>query len=253
MSLDLAAATSFLLVLCRTTAWVMTLPAIGGKGIATFGRFALSLSLAMFLVGTIPTGQAPTDITGLLAAAVTETLIGLTLGWMVMLAVAGVAASGVLIDFFGGFSAASVFDPQSGHQAAIFARLQTVLLGLLIFVSPALHGLIRAFALSYRQVPLGVTPEFNAEIWTAIASATSNILVAAVAIAAPVLGALLLAEAGMALASRFVPQANVFFLGLPIKALITLSIAGVSLTLVPTVLPRLLEIGEQLGRQTFGG
>jgi flagellar biosynthetic protein FliR len=253
VSLDLTTAISFVLILCRTTAWTMTLPGIGGKGVSAFGRLALSLSLAMFLVGALPAWQAPTDTTGLLAAAVTETLIGLTLGWMVMLAVAGIEASGVLIDFFGGFSAASVFDPASGHQAAIFARLQTVLLGLLIVVSPALHGLIRGFALSYKQVPLGTTPDFNAEIWTAIASATSNILVAAVAIAAPVLGALLLAEAGMALASRFVPQANVFFLGLPIKALITLSVAGVSLTLVPTVLPRLLEIGDQLGRQTFGG
>ena len=42
-----------------------------------------------------------------------------------------------------------------------------------------------------------------------------------------------------------------FFLGLPLKSLITLTVIGASLTLVPAVLPRLLEIGADLGRQAF--
>jgi len=252
VSLDGTTAVAFVLILCRTTAWSMTLPAIGSRGVASFGRVALSLSLAMVLVGVLPTTAVPTDTGGLLTAALTETMIGLTLGWMIALAVAGVEASGVLIDFFGGFSAASIFDPIAGQSAAVFARLQTVALGLLIVVSPALHGLIRGFALSYQEVPLGASPDFNTDIWTSVASATTNILVAAVAIAAPVLGALLLAEAGLALASRLVPQANVFFLGLPVKALISLTVVGASLTMVPVVLPRLLEIGDELGRRAFG-
>ena len=250
MSLDATTAVAYVLILCRTTAWSMTLPAIG-RGISRFGRLALSFSLAMFLVGVVPPATVPADVGGLLAAAITETLIGLTLGWLIALAVAGIEASGVLIDFFGGFAAASIFDPVSGHSAAVFARLQTVTLGLLLVVSPALHGLIRSFAFSYEQVPLGLSPSFQTDVWTSVASATSNILVAAVAIAAPVLGALLLAEAGLALASRFVPQANVFFLGLPVKSLITLTVVGASLTMVPVVFPRLLEIGADLGRSAF--
>jgi flagellar biosynthesis protein FliR len=251
MRLDYTTAVAFVLVLCRTTAWTMTLPAIGSRGVASFGRLALSLSLAMFLVGTLPLTDLPTDTGGLLTAAITETLIGLTLGWLISLALAAIEAAGVLVDFFGGFSAATIFDPVAGQSAAVFARMQTVLLGLLIVVSPALHGLIRGFALSYQQVPLGTSPDFNTDLWSSVASSTSGILVAAVAICAPVLGALLLAEAGLALASRFVPQANVFFLGLPVKSLITLAVAGASLTLVPGVMPRLLEIGDSLGRQAF--
>ena len=38
---------------------------------------------------------------------------------------------------------------------------------------------------------------------------------------------------------------------LPVKSLITLAVAGASLTLVPGVMPRLLEIGDSLGRQAF--
>jgi flagellar biosynthesis protein FliR len=252
MTLDSTSAIAFVLVLCRTTAWAMTLPAFGSRGVASFGRLALSISLAMFLVGALPPASAPTTTGGLIAAALTETVIGLTMGWLIALAVSAIEASGVLIDFFGGFSAASIFDPVSGQSAAVFARLHTVLLGLLLVVSPALHGLIRGFALSYEQIPIGQSPSFNTNLWAAVASATSGILIAAVAIAAPVIGALLLAEAGLALASRFVPQANVFFIGLPLKSFITLSVIGATLTLVPAILPRLLEIGTSLGRQAFG-
>lgn len=253
MVLDANVAIAFVLILCRTTAWTVTLPAIGGRGISSYGRIALSIGLALFLSTVSTTTTAVPDRTGgLIAAALTEVLVGLTLGWMVTLALAGVEASGVLIDFFGGFSSATIFDPVSGQSAAVFARLHTVALALLLVVSPALHGLIRGFALSYQAVPLGAVPDFNTGIWSAVASATSNILVAAVAISAPVLGALLLAEAGLALASRFVPQANVFFLGLPVKSLVTLTVVGASLTLVPAVLPRLIEIGNALGRQAFG-
>jgi flagellar biosynthetic protein FliR len=251
MTLDANAAIAFVLVLCRTTAWTITLPAIG-RGISSFGRVAFSLGLAMFLTTTLGTPNVPDRTGGLVAAAFTEVMVGLTLGWLISLAFAGIEASGVLIDFFGGFSAASIFDPMSGQTASVFARLHTVTLALLLVVSPALHGLIRGFALSYQAVPLGVTPDFDTGVWAAVATAVSNILVAAVAVAAPVLGALLLAEAGLALASRFVPQANVFFLGLPIKSLIALTGVGATLTLVPAVLPRLLEIGNELGRQAFG-
>ena len=252
MVLDANVAIAFVLILCRTTAWTVALPAIGGRGISSFGRVALSLGLAMFLSTVGTTATVPNRTGGLIAAAFTEVLVGLTLGWFIKLALAGVEAAGVMIDFFGGFSSATILDPVTGQSAAVFARLHTVTLGLLLVVSPALHGLIRGFALSYRAVPLGAVPDFDTGVWSAVASATSNILVAAVAIAAPVLGALLLAEAGLALASRFVPQANVFFLGLPVKSLVAVSVVGASLTLVPAVLPRLVEIGNALGRQAFG-
>lgn len=251
MILDANTAIAFVLVLCRTTAWTITLPAIG-RGISSFGRLAFSLGLAMFLTTMLGTPDVPERTGGRVTAAFTEVMVGLTLGWLISLAFAGIEASGVLIDFFGGFSAASIFDPIAGQSAAVFARLHTITLGLLLVVSPALHGLIRGFALSYQAVPLGATPDFDTGVWAAVASSVSNILVAAVAVAAPVLGALLLAEAGLALASRFVPQANVFFLGLPIKSLIALTGVGATLTLVPAVLPRLLEIGNELGRQAFG-
>jgi flagellar biosynthetic protein FliR len=252
MSIDTTTATLFVLLLCRTTAWALALPVIGGRSVGTPARLAFSVSLAMFLTGVAPREDLPVTLAGLVTAAVTETVIGLTLGWLVSLAVAALEATGALIDLYGGFSAAMVLDPISGQSSAVFARLHTVLLALLLVVTPAFHGLIRGFALTVQTVPVGVPPSFAGEPWRVVASATSNILVASIAIGAPVLGALLLAEAGLALASRFVPQANVFFVGLPLKILVALTMTGATLTLVPRYFPRLMEIGDQLGRTVVG-
>lgn len=252
MSIDTATATMFVLLLCRTTAWSMALPVVGGRGVGTPGRLALSVSLAMFLTGVAPREGLPVSLGGLITAAVTETVIGLTLGWLISIAVAALETTGALVDLYGGFSAATVLDPISGQSAAVFARLHTVLLALLLVVTPALHGLVRGFALTVQTVPVGTAPSFSGEPWRVIASAASNIIVASIAIGAPVLGALLLAEAGLALASRFVPQANVFFVGLPLKVLVALTMTGASLTLVPRYFPRLMEIGDQLGRAVIG-
>lgn len=252
MSIDTSTATIFVLLLCRATAWTVALPVIGGKGIGTAGRLALPVSLALFLTSIAPRDSVPETLGPLLASAVTEIMIGFTLGWLVTLAVAGLHAAGVLIDLYGGFAAAVVLDPMSGESSAVFARIYNVALGLLLVVTPALHGLVRAFAFSVETVPVGATVSFGDEPWRLVASVTTNIVVVAVVIGAPVLGALLLAEAGLALASRFVPQANVFFVGMPLKSLIALAMTGASLTLVPSFFPRLIDMSDQLGRRIIG-
>ena len=52
-------------------------------------------------------------------------------------------------------------------------------------------------------------------------------------IAAPLLAALFLAEAALGLLSRAAPQMNIFQLGLPVKILVTLTLAGLALPLLP--------------------
>jgi flagellar biosynthesis protein FliR len=57
--------------------------------------------------------------------------------------------------------------------------------------------------------------------------------VSALEIAAPLLAALFLAEAALGLLARAAPQMNIFQLGLPVKILVTLTLAGLALPLLP--------------------
>jgi len=155
MTVDAAFVEAFLLVLCRTSAWLVALPLIGGRGIAGFGRLAVAVSLAMFLASTVDVTALPTSVPGLIVAALGETAIGFGLGWTVGLLLHAFEASGTFIDLLGGFSGAVLFNPMTGSQAAVFSRVNTAAAGVLLFTTPAFTAIVRGFSGSYDQVPLG--------------------------------------------------------------------------------------------------
>ena len=72
---------------------------------------------------------------------------------------------------------------------------------------------------------------------------------AALEIAAPLLAALFLAEAALGLLARAAPQMNVFQLGLPVKILVTLTLAGLALPILPDAVS---GMANQVVRQGLG-
>ena len=80
----------------------------------------------------------------------------------------------------------------------------------------------------------------------------TGILLAALEIGAPVLGALFLTEVALALTSRFVPQANVFAVGLPVKVLVALLAVGSALVFFPARLTGLLDHSLRTGAGLLG-
>ena len=70
---------------------------------------------------------------------------------------------------------------------------------------------------------------------------TADLLLLGVSLAAPVLAAGLLADLSLGAINRFVPQAPVFFVGMPLKAAGGLLIAAVSVGLLVSALPGALE------------
>lgn len=241
MALDPMHVEVFLLVLVRTASWVVAMPYIGGRGIASFGRLALAVSLALFVSGTMTPAAAPTTLGALAVAALAETGIGLALGWTMGLLLHALEAAGSFVDLLGGWSAAALFDPLTGRQNAVFARLNTVTASVLLFVTPAFTLIVRAFVHSFEAVPLGAVPRLDGRTPQTVASAVTAVMSSGLTIAAPVIGALFLVEVGLALASRVVPQANVVFVGLPLRALATLTTVGAMLVLFPVSIERLSE------------
>ena len=76
---------------------------------------------------------------------------------------------------------------------------------------------------------------------------------ASLEIAMPVLAALLLAELTLGVASRLLPQANVFLLGLPLKLLVAFAVVGVTLVSFPEVMHAVLAETARLFEQIAGG
>ncbi len=84
-----------------------------------------------------------------------------------------------------------------------------------------------------------------------LGAALSGVLVAALQIGAPLLGVLFLTEVALALAGKFVPQANALVVGLPVKSLVALTAAGTMLAMLPARLPGLVDPAVRLGGQVL--
>jgi flagellar biosynthetic protein FliR len=253
MTIDTTVAEAFLLALARASAWVMSMPLLGSRGVSAAGRLAVALGLAIFLAVPVSRqAEMPTTALGLAGAVILQVGIGLLLGWLVSLAVSAFRISGVLIDYMSGFGSGALFDPVSGNLSAVFARFAEAAFTLLLFVTPAWHGLVRGFLTSFEAIPVGETPQVDDGLVGTVSSTVGTMLTAAVQIGAPVLGALFITEAALALAARFVPQANVFIVGLPLKALVAFSTMGALLVFYPHYVERLVELGVDLGEQVGG-
>jgi flagellar biosynthetic protein FliR len=74
-----------------------------------------------------------------------------------------------------------------------------------------------------------------------LARDVGGLMVAAIEIAAPLLAALFLADLALGLLNRAAPEMNVFVIGLPLKILLTIGLAGLALPLLPGATATLVE------------
>ena len=248
---DLDLATSFMLVLARTSAWVIAAPVFSTKGLAPIARLAVAVALALFLTPLAPIEDVPADTGHFVVAVLVNIGIGLALGFLTGLILAAIEIAGSLADLFSGFSFGTLLDPVSGSQSAAFARLSTVVFLGLMFAMDGYRQLIAGFALSFQALPIDASPGLNENLPSILGSALSGVFVAALQIGAPLLGVLILTEVALAVATRFVPQANAVVVGLPVKALVALSAAGAMLATLPGHLSLLLDPALRLPGQVL--
>lgn len=253
MTLDLTLAAAFVLVLARTSAWVVAAPVFSARGVSAVGRLALALALSIFLAPVAATAaDIPSDIGPFAGLILGQVVVGLVLGWATGLLLHAFEAAGTAIDMSSGLSMGSLLDPITGTPAAVFARLSNMVFLALLFATNAHHALIEGFVRSFQAIPVDRFPVVGGSALAA-GHAVTGVLLAALEIGAPVLGALFLTEVALALVSRFVPQANVFAVGLPVKVLVALLAVGGALVLFPARLTGLLDSSLRTGAGLLNG
>ena len=259
MTLSLALVADFVLIMARTMAWLYAAPVFSDRGFPITARATAALGMSFFLTPLLgPTGlstgtsAATSSVGSYLLLAAGQIAAGLVLGWVATALLAAFEAAGSLIDLFSGFAVASLFDPQLGNQATVFSRFTRLLFVTLLFATGAYQQLVTGFVLSFRAVPLTSMPAFAFDL-DVVVGLVSTMLLASLQIAAPVLGALFLTEATLALAQRFAPTANMFLLGLPAKTLVTLVVLGSGLLFYPAFVDRLVRLSLSAGSTLLGG
>ena len=233
MSVTIAPAllSGYLLALVRAAAWVFVCPPFGTRQIPTPVKVGLAAALALAVGPHLAAQAVPLEVGALLSAAVLQVGAGVALGFIGVLLFATFAFAGGLIDLTSGYSAAQLFDPANNEPVSIFGQFYSVLATTLLFAIDGHLLLVRGFLTSFSAAPL--THLSMNTLSQLLTGDIALFFVSAIEIAAPLLAALFLAEAALGLLARAAPQMNIFQLGLPVKILVTLTLAGLALPLLP--------------------
>ena len=233
MTIELAPAlvSGYLLAMVRAAAWVFVCPPFGNKTVPTTVKVGLAAALALVVGPRLADQAVPLKAGPLITAAVLQVAAGLALGFIGVMLFATFSFAGGLIDLVSGYSVAQLFDPGNNAPVSIFGQFYGVLATTLLFAIDGHLLLVRGFLTSFTAAPLThVSTQALAKLLT---GDIALFFLGALEIAAPLLAALFLAEAALGLLARAAPQMNIFQLGLPVKILVTLTLAGLALPLLP--------------------
>lgn len=212
------------LVLMRCSGVVIATPLFGHRAVPVPLKAALAalLTIAVSRDALAAPGAMP-----VLLAAPIELVIGLCMGFIVSLGFHAVELGSRLLAIQMGLSLGSVLDPVQLEPGTALDPFYAIVAAV-IFLALNLHlAVVQALDHSFVSLPIG--GGWPSDLFILAGRLTGLTLELGVRAAMPLALVLLLAELGVALVSRAIPQINVFFLGLPLKILVGIGLAGVAL------------------------
>lgn len=231
--------TGYLLAMVRAAAWVQVCPPFGQQAIPRQVKIGFAAALAVALGPKLAQQGVPMETAPLVTSAILQVGAGLAMGFVALMFFNALQAAGNIIDMVSGFTIAQMFDPLSSSPASAFGRFYNLLAVTLLFAINGHMLLVRGFISSFDAAPL---TEININAAAKLMSADlSAFFIAAVQVAAPLMAALFLTEITLGLLARAAPNLNIFLLGLPVKLLLTLSLAGLAVQLLPGTINTLLR------------
>ncbi|MGF6520088.1 flagellar biosynthetic protein FliR [Pseudomonas laurylsulfatiphila] len=199
-------------------------------------RLILALVLSAVLASSMTLTHAPVFTLPVLLG---ELLVGVLMAFGFHAAHAGVDMAGKLIDTQIGLNAAGVFDPGTSNMTGLMADLLGWSLGALFIVLNLHHDLLRVFAQLLVAVPPGSVSLSTLSL--SLATVMTQQFLLAFMTVVPVIVGLWLIDTAFAFLSRSMPQANVYFLSLPIKLGVGMFIFILTLPMIVQRLPLLIE------------
>lgn len=234
---------SFLWPFIRILALVGTAPLFSESSIPLRVKVGLSALLALAVAPALPEAApiSPASYQGLWIAA-QQVFIGFALGLTMRIVFAAVQTAGEFIGLQMGLSFASFFDPATGANTAVLARLMNVI-AMLLFLALNGHllmlgGLVRTFDIlppmtGFELEGLGVLFEWSAQV-----------MVSGMLLALPLIIVLLSISLALGILNRTAQQLSVFAVGFPISLMVGLILLMVVLPQTAPFISRLIDAGH---------
>ncbi|WP_181313138.1 flagellar biosynthetic protein FliR [Nocardioides campestrisoli] len=242
---------AYLLASLRIGAWLAVVPPFSSRSVPSMAKVVLALGLA-FLVAPGLAGQVGTDTWDLVVVAVTQVLVGVSMGFVTFLLFQAVSAAGALVDVFGGFALAQGFDPLGMNMNTVFGKFHSMLATMLLFATSGHLLVIGGLLSTFELLPLGSTPDTEGAPGL-LTTAFGMFFVTAVQIALPMIAVLFVADLGLALLTKVAPQLNAINVMFPAKIGLTLLLLGLSFPVLPEAMERLVALANDAMATIAGG
>ncbi|MEI2417107.1 type III secretion system export apparatus subunit SctT [Orrella sp. JC864] len=205
----------------RILAMCALLPLFGRQSMPALLRYGVGAAMGLVLVPALAPGYAAADpgwIDVVLLVA-KEVFIGLVMGFLVAIPFWIFEGVGAVIDNQRGASLGAVINPGTGSDSSPLGILFNQAFLVFFLVGGGFTLMLTMLYDSFRLWDLWQwTPTLRRESVPLMLDQLGRYARLVLLLAAPVMVAMLLAELGLALVSRFAPQLQVFFLALPIKS-----------------------------------
>lgn len=201
-----------------------------------FFRLIIVLAISVILSGLVPIEHKIITI----SLIISEFLLGVVLAFGFHTAFASLDLVGKLLDLQIGINTAGVFDPSSSHLNGVISDLLIAIAGVLFFILNLHYTLLNGLVALFRVIPLG---SFNFQLLNIkkLVSLMGEQFIFAFIILLPVILGVWLVDIAFAIMSRSMPQANIYFLALPVKFIAGLVLLMLAMPMIVQNIPRLFD------------
>ena len=235
--------TLFLFITARTSGFILFNPILGRRNIPGMIRGGLILVLSVF-VASIAEQQinVPASLAELMVRMMLEIALGFLLGLAVNFFFYIPQLAGTMIDTQMGMTMNQIYDAGSQANMSVTGVILNVLMTLLFFAANGHLTLLRIFLTSQQIVPFGQVA-FGMQAYQAMLQLFLECTVMGVKLCMPILAAELIAQVGMGILMKVIPQINVFAINIELKVIIGLALLFV---LIAPFSEYLLEVEVQM-------
>lgn len=224
---------TFFLILIRVSIIFQMLPFFNARVIPMLAKAGLAFVISIILFPVINTTMVefPSTIFGMVQLILTEMIIGMILGLLVLVFFEGIRMMGQMVGFQTGFAITNIIDPQSGAQISILANMAYLVAMIFFLLLNGHHILLSAVRESFEIIHVG-SLGLNFEMFNKIIPIYGDMFAIAVKIGAPAIAALLFTNLAFGLIVKLIPQINIMIVAFPVQITIGLLFFGVSLSVL---------------------
>ncbi len=235
MVIDTDSLLTLLLIFLRVSAFVFMVPLFGTFFMPGFVRVYLSFALALSVL--FMGGVEPVEVHSalqLLSMALQEVIFGFTAGFFLRLFFDAIFIAGEIIAIHTGLGFLMMFLPQQ-PQTTVLAGFSTLLGSTLFLTLGGAEAVYVGLLKSFESLPIGSFSVYslNGELFLKLFYRSFSM---GMKVALPVLIASLLTNVILAIINRFIPQINVFMVGLPLQIMVGLTVLMLALPVLGLVL-----------------